>query len=286
MEINDYFIEHGDTLVIPSVQTGFYDLDRIIGGLGKTNMVILAARPSMGKTAFAMNIAENIAINQKIPVGIFSLEMSAEQLVYRLISSNSGIPAEKIKNGNITPYEYQDILSSVKKFESCEIVIDDASSGSLGTAQLVSRARRMKEVYGVQCVIVDYIQLIKGRTNAESRQVEVSEISRSMKSMAKELDIAILCLAQLSRKVEERSIQVPMLSDLRESGSLEQDADSVLFLYRPDKGKLPEKDKTEMALLKVAKNRHGPDGDVALTFMRETASFKSYIPIKYDMGSL
>lgn len=260
---------------ITGIPTHFTDLDKVLNGFNNSNLMILAARPAMGKTAFAINVAENICFKNNIPVGIFSLEMSGEQLVHRIIASQSEVEAEKIKKGNISPEEFQRINESVNTIKHHYLVIDDQPG--LGITDLRARARRMKESYGIGFLVVDYLQLLSGsgsyRAN-ESRQLEISEISRGMKNLARELNIPVLCLSQLSRRVEERQGHRPMMSDLRESGSLEQDSDLIMFLFRRDY--YDKNDKPGMCELIIAKNRHGPIGNVNLTYRKEIVQFANY----------
>lgn len=255
--------------------THFLDLDKLIGGIVPSNLIILAARPAMGKTAMALCLAENLAYNNSIPVGIFSLEMTADQLTERIVCSRAEVEAEKIKNGSLNGDEYQRVVAAVNSFRDVKIFIDESSGVKI--TDLRSRARRMKEAYNVKVIIIDYLQLISGSGSSrsfESRQNEISEISRYLKILAKELNIAVLCLSQLSRKVEERNGHKPILSDLRDSGAIEQDSDQVMFLFRPeyyDKNHSPG-----MAELIVAKNRHGAIGTVDLVFSSKYAKFQNY----------
>lgn len=266
---------------ITGVSTHFNDLDKMLNGFNKSNMMILAARPAMGKTALALNIAENICFKSRIPVGIFSLEMSAEQLVHRIVCSQSEVESDKIKTGSLNGAEFQRIVASVNEMQKHVMIIDDQPG--LKITDLRARARRMKESYGIGMLVIDYLQLISGsgsfRTQ-ENRQNEISEISRMLKNLARELNVPILCLSQLSRKVEERQGHRPMMSDLRESGSIEQDSDIVMFLLRREY--YDANDKPGMAELIVAKNRHGGVGNVNLTFRKEIAQFANYTPVKYD----
>ncbi|MEM8628755.1 MAG: replicative DNA helicase [Chlamydiota bacterium] len=264
---------------VTGISTQFSDLDKLIHGLHPSNFIILAARPAMGKTALALNIAENVCFGQNISVAIFSLEMSASQLVHRLICSQSEVESEKILSGSIDGGEYQKIFYSVQKMQKHTMLIDDQPG--LKITDLRSRARRMKEAYNIGFLIIDYLQLLSGsgtNRSMESRQLEVSEISRLLKTLARELDIPILCLSQLSRKVEERQGHRPLLSDLRESGSLEQDSDQIFLLMRREY--YDEYDKPGMAELIVAKNRHGAIGTIPLVFRKEFAQFKDYTPIE------
>ena len=269
---------------VTGIPSHFVDLDKMINGLNRSNLMILAARPAMGKSAFALNIAENICFKNKGPVGVFSLEMSAEQLVHRIICSQSEVESDKIKTGALNGAEFQRIVTSVHEMQQHVMIIDDQPG--LKVTDLRARARRMKETYGIEFLVIDYLQLITGsgsfRTQ-ENRQGEISEISRMLKNLARELNIPILCLSQLSRKVEERQGHRPMMSDLRESGSIEQDADIVMFLLRREY--YDPNDKPGMAELIVAKNRHGGIGTVNLTFRKEIAQFANYTTMKYNGGA-
>lgn len=264
-----------DHLKVTGTPTGFYDLDKIINGMGESNLIILGARPAMGKTAFGLNIAEHICFQENKAVGFFSLEMNAEQLVTRMICSQSGVESSKIQTGNVSGEEYQDIVKCVHDMKAHTFVIDDQPGMTI--TDLRARARRMSEAYGIEFLVIDYLQLITGsgsNRSLENRQNEISEISRLLKTLARELNIAVLCLSQLSRKVEERTNHRPMLSDLRESGSIEQDADVVLFLTRPDY--YNKEAKPGLAEVIVAKNRHGGIGDVTLVFRKEISQFANY----------
>lgn len=262
-------------LGITGTPTHFADLDKLINGFSPSNLMILAARPAMGKTALALNIAENVCFRNGIPVGIFSLEMTAEQLLHRIICSQSEVESEKIKKGSISGLEFQRIVSSVNMMQKQTMVIDDQPG--LKITDLRARARRMKEAYGIGLLVIDYLQLLSGSgfaRSSENRQNEISEISRMLKTLARELNVPILCLSQLSRKVEERTGHRPMMSDLRESGSIEQDSDLVMFLLRREY--YDPYDKPGTAELIVAKNRHGAVGNVNLTFRKEIAQFANY----------
>lgn len=270
---------------ITGIPSHFADLDKMINGLNNSNLMILAARPAMGKTALALNIAENVCFKSKMPVGIFSLEMSAEQLVHRLVCSQAEVESDKIKTGSLNGMEYQRIVGSVSEIQKHIMIIDDQPG--LKVTDLRARARRMKESHGIGFLVIDYLQLISGSGNnrtSENRQNEISEISRMLKNLARELNIPILCLSQLSRKVEERQGHRPMMSDLRESGSIEQDSDIVMFLLRREY--YDPNDKPGMAELIVAKNRHGGVGNINLTFRKEYAQFVNYLPVKYDKMEL
>lgn len=264
---------------ITGVPTHFSYLDKMLNGFGNSNLMILAARPAMGKTALALNIAENICFKGGIPVGIFSLEMSAEQLVHRIICSQSEVESDKIRTGSLNGIEFRRIVESVNEMQKHTMVIDDQPG--LKITDLRARARRMKESYGIGFLVIDYLQLISGSggRGQENRQNEISEISRMLKNLARELNIPVLCLSQLSRKVEERPGHRPMMSDLRESGSIEQDADIVMFLLRREY--YDENDKPGLADLIIGKNRHGGVGNVIMTYRKEIVKFDNYAPLKY-----
>ncbi len=271
-------------LGITGIPVHFIDLDKIINGLHESNLYILAARPGMGKTAFAINVSENVCFKNNVPVGIFSLEMSAAQYVHRMICSQSEVESEKIQTGALNGLEYQRIVATVNSMHNHTMIIDDQPG--LTITDLRARARRMKETYKIGLLIIDYLQLISGSGSSrslENRQNEISEISRMLKTLARELDIPVICISQLSRKVEERSNHRPLMSDLRESGSIEQDADVVLFLLRREY--YDPLDKPGMAELIVAKNRHGATGSVHLAFRKEFAQFANYSPIT-EMASV
>lgn len=265
---------------ITGVQSHFIDLDKMINGMGNSNLMILAARPAMGKTAFALNVAENVCFKGNMPVGIFSLEMSAEQLVHRLICSQSEVESGKIKSGSLNGIEFQRVVAAVNQMQGRVMVIDDQPG--LKITDLRARARRMKESYGIGFLVIDYLQLItgSGARSMENRQNEISEISRLLKNLARELNIPVLCLSQLSRKVEERQGHRPMMSDLRESGSIEQDSDVVMFMLRREY--YDPNDKPGMAEIIVAKNRHGGVGSVNLTYRKEIVQFADYTPMHYS----
>lgn len=267
---------------ITGVSTSFIDLDKMLNGFNDSNLMILAARPAMGKTALALNIAENICFKNGMPVGVFSLEMTAEQLLHRIVCSQAEVESDKIRTGALSGVEFQRIVKTVGDLQKHTMVIDDQPG--LKITDLRARARRMKESYGIRLLVIDYLQLISGsgsNRSQETRQNEISEISRMLKTLARELNIPILCLSQLSRKVEDRAGHRPMMSDLRESGSLEQDSDIVMFLLRREY--YDPNDKPGMAELIVAKNRHGSVGSVNLAFVKELAQFRNYTPIHMEI---
>ncbi|MDP3710565.1 MAG: replicative DNA helicase [bacterium] len=258
------------------VPTGFPDLDNYLSGLQRSDLVILAARPSLGKTSLALNIARNVSTQENSAVGIFSLEMSREQLIDRLISTESGVDLWRIRTGKMRSGEHEDdfvrVRDALDTLSRSNLFIDDSPSPTV--MELRAKARRLQAEHNVSLIVIDYLQLIKGHDRAESRVQEVSEISRSLKALAKELNIPVLALSQLSRGVEMRPSSVPKLSDLRESGSIEQDADVVMFIYREDKIK-ENSDRKNIADIMIEKHRNGPTGKVELYFHEETTSFRS-----------
>jgi len=273
----EHFHTHGEDSSLTGITSHFLDLDRTIDGLGKSQLIIVAGRPAMGKTAFVLNIAENVCFKSNLPVGIFSLEMTAEQLLHRSICSQSEVESDKIKRGSLSGIEYQRVVEAINNMQKHTMVIDDQPG--LKINDLKARARRMKEVYDIQLLVIDYLQLLSGSNSygaPESRQLEISEISRTLKTLARELNIPIICPSQLSRKVEERAGHRPMMSDLRESGSIEQDADVVMFLLRREY--YDPYDKPGMAEVIVAKNRHGKIGNIEMTYRKELAQFANYTP--------
>ena len=217
---------------VTGIPTGFYDLDYKMAGLQNSDLILIAARPSMGKTAFALNIAEYVTVKQNVTTAIFSLEMSKEQLAKRILAMNSRVDSQKLRTGDLSDEEWMDIVDSAKTIGETNLIIDDTPGISVG--ELRSKCRKLKIEKNLGLVMIDYIQLMTGGKRAESRQQEISEISRSLKTLAREIDAPIIALSQLSRKVESRDDKRPMLSDLRESGAIEQDADVVMFIYRDE----------------------------------------------------
>ncbi len=278
----EQFLQRGeDDPGITGVPTHYVDLDRMINGLGNSHLLILAARPAMGKTALALNLAEQVCFKNKMAVGIFSLEMTAEQLVHRLICSQSEVESDKIRTGSLSHEEFHRVVDAVSGMQEHVMIIDDQPG--LKITDLRARARRMKENYDIKLLIVDYLQLISGSStsrNSDNRVNEISEISRMLKNLARELDVPVVCLSQLSRKVEERTGHRPQMSDLRESGSIEQDADIIMLLLRREY--YDPNDKPGQAELIVAKNRHGAVGSVNLTYRKELAQFANYVPVAYQ----
>lgn len=271
----EYSQKDKDAPAITGVPTGFIDLDSLISGLNPANLIILAARPSMGKTGLMLNMADYVAFEMDVPVAFFSLEMTASEIVMRLITSRAGVETDKIRTGSLTGHDYQKVVESVNCMQDHQFIIDDQPG--LTITDLCAKARRLKEVYNIGFIVIDYLQLISGARGSygpENRQNEISEISRMLKNLARELDIPILCGSQLSRKVEERAGHRPMLSDLRESGSIEQDADIVKFIFRREY--YNPQDKPGIAEIIVAKNRHGSIGSVELAFRKELVQFNNF----------
>ena len=251
------------------LETGLQDLDSFLQGLKNSDFMILAARPSMGKTAFALNIASYLSIKKDTPVAFFSLEMSSNQLIHRIFSSYGLIPLFNLKSGNLDDAHTQKLIKVSNKLSQSKLIINDEISNLMS---LRSIARKLKRENDIKLIIIDYLQLLEG-TRRENRNLEISEISRSLKILAKELDIRIIALSQLSRRVESRQVKKPMLSDLRESGSLEQDADIVMFLYREDYYN-PETENKNITDVIIAKNRNGPTGTIPVYFHKEYVRFQ------------
>jgi replicative DNA helicase len=257
---------------ITGIATGFPSLDKLLSGLQKSELIIIAGRPSMGKTALALNIARNAAIESNIPVGIFSLEMADYQLVMRLLCSEAQVDSHKVRTGTLPDREWSKLSTTVGRLAEAPIYIDDTPG--LNILELRSKARRLKFEKKVGMILVDYLQLLRGIGRIESRQIEISMISQSLKNLAKELDIPIVALSQLSRAVESRGGERrPLLSDLRESGAIEQDADVVMFIYRPSFYGQHEIEKENIAEIIVAKQRNGPTDTVELIFVKEFVQF-------------
>jgi replicative DNA helicase len=268
---------HSSTHQKFSVPTGFYEMDELLGGFQKSDLIILAARPSMGKTALALTLARNAAIDHKVPVGIFSLEMATMQLIIRMICAEARINAHLVRTGKLPHSDGSKLSKTVHKLTDAPIYVDDSPAQSV--LEIRAKARRLKSEKNVGMIIIDYLQLMSGPQKAESREREISHISRSLKALAKELNIPVLALSQLNRAVETRTDKRPQLSDLRESGSIEQDADVVVFLNRPEYYGI-EKDENGESLegvteVIIGKQRNGPTGLVKLAFIKEYARFEN-----------
>ncbi len=266
MERIEFLASHsGETVGLPS---GLDDLDRMTTGFQKSDLMILAARPSVGKTSLALNIARNVSLKNDVPSVVFSLEMSKEQVAQRLLCSEAYIGSQKLRNGYLDDDEWRRLSSALGSLGEAKIFIDDTPS--ISVMELRTKCRRLQAEHGLGLVIVDYMQLMRPARRQENRQQEISEISRSLKGLARELDVPIIALSQLSRAVEQRQKQIPQLSDLRESGAIEQDADIVMFLYAD-----PELEQQNTIQLIIAKQRNGPTGSVKLFFSREYCRFEN-----------
>jgi replicative DNA helicase len=259
---------------ITGVATGFADLDRLTSGLQPGDMIVVAGRPSMGKTAFALNIAEHVGVDLRLPVAIFSLEMSGPQLATRFLSSVGRIDQTKLRTGRLTDDEWDRMTVALGKLHEAPIHIDE--TGAINSTDLRARARRLHRQFGkLGLIIIDYLQLMSSNRDGENRATEISEISRSIKALAKELQVPIIALSQLSRKVEERNDKRPLMSDLRESGAIEQDADIIMMMYREEYYKPDTQDKG-MAEVIITKHRNGPTDTVRLTFLGEYTKFENF----------
>lgn len=257
---------------ITGVPTGFPDLDEKTSGFQPSDLILIAARPSMGKTAFALNIAQNAAIRHKVPVAIFSLEMSKEQLVQRMLCSESQVDSHKLRTGRLDEDDWPRLAQAMGPLSDAPIFIDDTPG--ISSLEVRAKARRLKAEKGLGLIVIDYLQLMSGRRNSENRQQEISEISRSLKALARELSVPVVALSQLSRAPEMRADHRPILSDLRESGSQEQDSDLVAFLYRDDYYD-SESDKKNIAEVIIAKQRNGPTGTIELAWLAKFTKFAS-----------
>jgi replicative DNA helicase len=280
--IQDLYERRGGITGLP---TGFADLDKMLDGLHPTEMIVIAARPSMGKTSLGMQIAEHLAVEEKLPVAVFSLEMSRQQLVQRLLSSRARVNLSKVRDGFLAERDFPALTAAASRLAESKIFIDDAAG--LSILELRAKARRLKSQHGIAAIVIDYLQLLRStsRKAMDNRQIEVAEISSGLKGLAKELNIPIVVLAQLNRNPEMRAGESkgrPRLSDLRESGSIEQDADVVGLLVREEYYADTEEDKKESegkATLIIAKQRNGPVGDVPLTFLKEFTRFETRAPV-------
>ena len=255
---------------VTGIATGFYDLDYKTSGLQSSDLILIAARPSMGKTAFVLNLAQNIAIKNKVPTAIFSLEMSKNQLVNRILSMESKVDSQMIRTGNLNTGDWEKLIESAGVISDAPLFIDDTPGITI--SELRSKCRKYKLEKGLGLVIIDYLQLMNGNRRTESRQQEISDISRALKSLARELDVPVIALSQLSRACEQRPDHRPMLSDLRESGAIEQDADVVMFIYRDDYYN-KDTEKKNISEIIIAKQRNGPIGTVELVWLPNYTKF-------------
>lgn len=279
---------HSDQGMLSGLPTGFQDLDKMTSGLHGGEMIVIAARPSVGKTSLAMNIAEHVAVDLRLPVGVFSLEMTAESLVMRLLCSRAHVNLRSVREGFLAERDFPKLTGAAGKLAGAPLYIDDTSG--LSILQLRAKGRRMAQQHGIKLFVIDYLQLLHSTARrADNRQQEISDISNGVKALAKELNVPVIVLSQLNRDVEKRGAgEAPRLSDLRESGAIEQDADVVGLLYRDSKGKDDDdtgRDFDEEALpvkLYIAKQRNGPTGEVSLTFLKQFTRFESAAKISED----
>lgn len=258
---------------ITGLPTGFIDFDNLTAGLQPADLIIIAGRPSMGKTALALNIASNAAFESKIGIAIFSLEMSSLQLGIRLLGADAMIDASMIRKGSLQDDDHLRLIDSANRLSELPIYIDDSSG--LSALELKAKARRLKKKFNIGLIVVDYLQLMQSKRSTESRQLEISDISRSLKALAKDLNIPVLTVSQLNRKVEDRPNKRPILADLRESGAIEQDADLILFIYREYLYNQTEENRGKAEII-IAKHRNGPTGKVDLTFREQYTKFQNY----------
>lgn len=270
-KIEDIYRSKGKLTGVP---TGFVDFDQKTAGLQKSDLILLAARPSMGKTAFALNIIQNAAIRSNVPTAVFSLEMSREQLVNRMLCSEAMLDAQRLRTGELTDSDWADLIQAMGPLSQAPIYIDDTPG--VTPMEVRSKCRRLKVEKGLGLIVIDYLQLMSGNSRNDSRQQEISEISRALKAIAREMEAPVIALSQLSRACEQRADHRPMLSDLRESGAIEQDADVVAFLYR-DEYYFPDTEKKNQAELIIAKQRNGPTGTVDLTWMGQYTKFGNFL---------
>ena len=270
-KIEDIYRSKGKLTGVP---TGFVDFDQKTAGLQKSDLILLAARPSMGKTAFALNIIQNAAIRSNVPTAVFSLEMSREQLVNRMLCSEAMLDAQRLRTGELTDSDWADLIQAMGPLSQAPIYIDDTPG--VTPMEVRSKCRRLKVEKGLGLIVIDYLQLMSGNGRTDSRQQEISEISRSLKAIDREMEAPVIALSQLSRACEQRADHRPMLSDLRESGAIEQDADVVAFLYR-DEYYFPDTEKKNQAELIIAKQRNGPTGTVDLTWMGQYTKFGNFL---------
>jgi replicative DNA helicase len=263
--------------LVTGVPTGFVDLDEMTSGLQPSDLVLVAARPAMGKTSFVLNIGLHVGTSTDMTVGLFSLEMSKEQLFMRMLTAEARIDAHRFRSGFLSEKDYGRLSHALGTLAEARVFIDDTAS--IGVLEMRAKARRLKAEHGLHLLIIDYIQLMQGRGRFESRQAELASISRSLKGLAKELNVPIVALSQLSRAPETRSDHRPQLSDLRESGALEQDADVVMFIYRPDQYRdedgQPNQESQGVAEIIIGKQRNGPTGTAKLAFIKEFTRFEN-----------
>jgi replicative DNA helicase len=263
---------HARKQLVTGVPTGFIELDEMLAGLQPSDLVIVAARPSMGKTSLVLNIAQHVGTKTSMTVGFFSLEMSKEQLFLRMLTSEAGIDAHRLRTGFLSERDFPKLTHAMEVLGGARIFIDD--SAAIGVLEMRAKARRLKAEHGLDLIIIDYIQLMQGRGRFENRVTELASISRGLKGLAKELGVPVVVLSQLSRAPEQRPNKRPQLSDLRESGALEQDADVVVMIFREDMYEATEENQGVAELI-IAKQRNGPTGTVRLAFIREYTRFEN-----------
>ncbi len=270
---------------ITGVATGYDELDRMTAGFQPSDMIVLAARPSMGKTALAMNIVQHAALIEKEPVAVFSLEMSMESLALRMLCSLGRIDSQRMRTGKLHDNDWPKLTRATGMLSDAQIFIDDTAG--LTVLEMRAKARRLKSEHDIGMVVVDYLQLMQGKSGIENRAQEISDISRSLKAMAKELDVPVVALSQLNRSLESRTDKRPQLSDLRESGAIEQDADVIMFIYRDEVyNKGEDNPNRGLAEVIVGKQRNGPTGTVKLTFLGEFTTFENYTPLSPPMNNM
>lgn len=263
---------------LTGLSTGFTDLDELTSGLQPSDLVIIAARPSMGKTAFALNLAEAAALRGKKAVAVFSMEMSASQLAFRLISSLGRVHAQHLRNGDLAEEDWPRVTSAITMLSDAKIFIDDTPA--MSPVEMRSRSRRLQREHGLGLIVIDYLQLMQVPGNSENRATEISEISRGLKALAKELNVPVIALSQLNRSLEQRADKRPMMSDLRESGAIEQDADVIMFIYRDEYYNKESPDKG-LAEIIIGKQRNGPTDTVKLAFLGHYTKFENWAPDSY-----
>jgi replicative DNA helicase len=264
--------------VVTGVPSGFVDIDELTSGFQPSDLVIIAARPSMGKTAFVLNVAQHLGVKTDMTIGVFSLEMSKEQLFMRMLTAEAGIDSHKFRGGFLGDRDYGELSAALGRLSEAKVFIDD--SASIGVLEMRAKARRLKSEHGLHLIVIDYLQLMQGRGRFDNRTQELASISRSLKGLAKELHVPVLALSQLSRAPESRSDRRPQLSDLRESGALEQDADLVMFIYREEQYD-PNPENENLAEIIIGKQRNGPTGVVKLAFLKQCTRFAN-LTAAYD----
>lgn len=275
----EYLHQHQGEMV--GLPTGFVDLDRLLGGLQRSDLIIVAGRPGMGKSSFGLTIAHNVALKHNKVVAFFSLEMSGEQVVQRLIAGETGINSQRLRIGDIHDVEWDKMVKAGGSLSETMVFVDDSSSPS--PMEIRTKSRRLAAEYGLDLIIVDYLQLLRSGIRSENRVQEVSYISRSLKGLARELNVPVIAMSQLSRAIETRQDKRPVLADLRESGSIEQDADVVLFIYRDEKDN-EDTDRKHIADILLAKHRNGPTGQISLRFVGEQTKFVDLDTYHEDFG--